>query len=759
MIRLGNRSWSEEGEFLYQTQILLAGCQSDQYGSEIEVILPETISEDEIIIANKTYNNQYLTLVVELKDSSKTSEFDDIILKYPLGEFSASVNDLLAQKTPIKIEYTPSVLKVSGNQVLGMKFDSYVTPIDLTSLQKLPIRDGESIDNNTKKYTIFTKDNVRHVCPAMDDDICWIPVGVTQTPGVWNVSFVVKNESYTYYMEVLKLPVKDNILSHEDLDTDALYSVVRVSDGSVLYEKNSKAVYAIAQNNDRATLDFTKDQINSSISWVNYIISQNLSEQEVVAFRTDINTLFNNQTTISSNLDTTISRCNKFEDDIKALDAKDSSLAAEIARLGQKIDNADTTILADRLDLVEYDVDVLGNLYNTQQKEIIGHNKSIDDLTTKDYELETAIKNNAKNISDLSYTVNSTHSSSINDHKTRIEHLEEKTNSNYLSIIGLKGVDEELKADIAINTRDINELSVAVSGLVESDKKYWTELNNETAVRATRDAELQKDIDDINERFVRNVDGYASEVVREAAHATEADNSLKLGGKDPSYYATQESYTALNTALQSGAFKVGQATNAELLGGKTPEYYAAAEELTNLAAQHSENVEELNNRITDEISAINNTITEKTQELTDKINTDVSALETNTNTTFEAVNTEIDKLNAAQDNTTQRVDDLNANVVDLQTTTSIVRNDSFYGVYENYVAKIVVIEDASIEKTAIMAGVDYSTEAWVNELVLAGILEHDADLTKNLTAEQVYDALKLKGKIEANTLYLLREEE
>ena len=80
-------------------------------------------------------------------------------------------NNQYAQKPAIQVKYDQSSLTiVSANKSLGMKLDSYVTPIDLTRLYNL--------DTTTEKYTIFSKDDKTYICKAQNE-ICWIPVGVT----------------------------------------------------------------------------------------------------------------------------------------------------------------------------------------------------------------------------------------------------------------------------------------------------------------------------------------------------------------------------------------------------------------------------------------------------------------------------------------------------------------------------------------------------------------------------------------------------
>lgn len=154
---------------------------------------------------------------------------------------------------------------VSGNTSLGMKYDSYVTPIDVTSLINMP-----RSSSNTDKYTIFAKDTSLYVCPTDEYGLCWIPVGVTHTDGVWNVSFVGKNGSQIYYTNIIPLSVSSNVLSQEDIDSDNNFIPVADVDAQHLYDENNNAIHIIADENPSKVvyLNHNFDDIDSSIGWV-----------------------------------------------------------------------------------------------------------------------------------------------------------------------------------------------------------------------------------------------------------------------------------------------------------------------------------------------------------------------------------------------------------------------------------------------------------------------------------------------------------
>lgn len=146
----------------YTTTVYLGGLLEETTIDEISITVPEGQLE---IVESPTLTTKTLVTTVKLIDSSITnieSLLDQVEITYPV-EFSATVSDRAAQKTPIKITHTASIIAATENSNLGMKLDAYVTPVDVSGLINIatPI---EAL--TTTKYIIFAKDNVRYVCEA-----------------------------------------------------------------------------------------------------------------------------------------------------------------------------------------------------------------------------------------------------------------------------------------------------------------------------------------------------------------------------------------------------------------------------------------------------------------------------------------------------------------------------------------------------------------------------------------------------------------
>jgi hypothetical protein len=177
-------------------------------------------------------------------------------------------------KKPIVVDFTPNSIKVSDNDTLGMKYDSYITPINVSSLYNLP--------GTTKKYVLFAKNNKTEICECYGN-YCWIPAKITADAGSWQVAFIVKgisttsetdeegnsitieHEDYVYNTGILKLSVIDNTLTKSDLAVDTAYRAVIDNEGQSLYDKNSYALYAQSTSSATAVLEHSTSTINSAI--------------------------------------------------------------------------------------------------------------------------------------------------------------------------------------------------------------------------------------------------------------------------------------------------------------------------------------------------------------------------------------------------------------------------------------------------------------------------------------------------------------
>ena len=127
-----------------------------------------------------------------------------------------------------------------------------------------------------------------------------------------------------------------------------------------------------------------------------------------------------------------------------------------------------------------------------------------------------------------------------------------------------------------------------------------------------------------------------------------------------------------------------------------------------------------------------------------------------------AIQENLDILNTSATEHTTAIANLQTNVSSIQNSKNYIKNDYADGIIKPIVSKIILIQSKTIEELATMVDVPHETteelNAFKQELLEQGIITLEDDLN-NISAESVYDTLKLKNKNETNTLYLLSEEE
>jgi hypothetical protein len=214
-----------DGQTTYTTNITLSGLKDGVVdittsGDKDKAKINVRSNKTAVTVQNASITGKILT--IQGTAPANFNKDDGLVLEitYPVV-FSASTDniDSTPRKSAIVVNHNKRV-SVSGNNRLGIKYDSYVTPINVANLLNVP-----RTNSTTSKYTIFEKNNVVYVCPTINN-ICWIPVGVTYNSGDWNISFVGKNGDYTYYTNVISMPVVDNILELTDIDTDSNYQLL-----------------------------------------------------------------------------------------------------------------------------------------------------------------------------------------------------------------------------------------------------------------------------------------------------------------------------------------------------------------------------------------------------------------------------------------------------------------------------------------------------------------------------------------------------
>ena len=657
VIQVGDRLWTDKGSNSYETTIILGGIKSSATEEDIVVYPVEgiTITNKELIDA-KT-----LKIAIKVEEDSTLSQLDDIIIKYPVN-FSAELDSskVFAQKPSIDIKYDASALQViSENKSLGMKLDAYVTPINLTNLRELR--------GTTSKYTIFSKDNRTYVCPALNN-ICWIPVGITSSPGVWNVSFICKDESNIYYTDVLKLSVVDNVLTKESLNSDTVYSVMQSVDGTNLYDVNKQALYLIDDGSGSGKLNHTKDTINRAIGWVAGVYDSVSSD--------DLSLAVLEVPKINSTLTTASTDIGSLKGRVDTLETENAQRILDIDALDKKITASDTAALEARISDAEADITRIDNELTKVAEKSSKNEDSITKLEAED----TTIKNN---------------------------------------ITGLGG-------RVSTNETNIGIINQAISDL----KKMDTHLDTKIGVNAASCNSLRSDID-----YITN---HSIPLINQAL----ADNAN-----------AHSNYTDLLNA------EIARASREETrIEGLLTDEVARAKAIEN----------ELDTNITNEITRA----TEAEKVLESRVSTNeghIAALQEGLKEEVQArsdadatIQTNLDTLNTSSADHTTAIANLQTDVTNIQNNKNYVKNDYAEGIIKPVVSKIILIQPKSIEDLAEMVNISHETaeeiDAFKQELVDAEIITIDDDIN-NINSEAVYETLKLKNKIDTNTLYLLSEEE
>ena len=540
-----------------------------------------------------------------------------------------------------------------------MKLDAYVTPINLTNLRELR--------GTTSKYTIFSKDSRTYICPALNN-VCWIPVGITSSPGVWNVSFICKDDSNIYYTDVLKLSVVDNVLTKESLNSDTVYSVMQSIDGTNLYDVNEQALYLIDDGSGSGKLNHTKDTINRAIGWVAGVYDSVSAD--------DLSAIIVNVPTMQSTLNTTVSNVTELTTKVGTLETENAQRILDIAALDARITESDTTALEARISDAEADISEINNeLTKVAEKA----SKNEDNITKLQGE-DTTIKNSITRLGGRVAT-NETNigiiNQAINDLKNVDTQLDTRIGANAASC-------NSLRSDIDyITNHSIPLINQALADNANAHSNY-TELLNAEIARASREE--------------TRIEGLLTD---EVARAKEVENSLDTKITDEITRATE-----IEKALESRV-----STNEGNIGTLQNELKAEAQ--TRLDADA-------------------------------------------------AIQTNLDTLNTSSAEHTIAITNLQTDVTNIQNNKNYIKNDYAEGVIKPVVSKIILIQPKTIIKLAEMVDVSHETEEEINifkqELIDAGIITADDD-TNNINSEVVYETLKLKNKVEANTLYLLSEEE
>ena len=478
---LHSSNWEENGN-AYVTNIYLAGSKTTNL-SDITVNLPQGVvaaDYEDQTDSWKQFDNKTLSLRVRLQDSNNLDLLEEIEIIYPV-EFSISDTPGIAQKTPIKVNHTESKISVANNSYLGMKQDAYITPIDVSGLITLP--------ETTKKYTIFSKDGVTYVCEADTKGRCWIPIGITATPGLWSVSFVGRTTNYTYYTGILKLEVKDNVLTKQDINSDSIFQAVVDSGTNYLTDVNNYVVYAISDDASTVKINHTGSEINRAIGWVKGLINLGYDEGTIIEAVVKADVVTTKVDEIDQNLQSlqeTVDNANLsgISNNINSLKQKDSQLQEQIDAVKQVLDNTDVGDLNNRVDTLESIADGHNTQINTNKNDIADLKAADVSLTQSISTVRGRVAVNEGNITTINQQIDAINQT-IEPYKSYNELILSEASTR-------ASEDTKLQQQINNNVNAIGSLNTAVSSTIPSA------ISTEAASRAAKDQEHDSAINTIN---------------------------------------------------------------------------------------------------------------------------------------------------------------------------------------------------------------------------------------------------------------------
>ena len=531
--------YKDEDTSIYTASIYLAGLQDGKGVEDIDFDIPKEFEIYETpSLGTEAGRDGTKTLEISLEPITEMSSdeiqdaLDRVIIIYPV-EFdppSFTESDEL-HKVPVAIEFTPNTVAAKNNQNLGMKYDSYITPIDVSGLRALP---GE-----TKKYVIFAKDGKSFVCESYGS-YCWIPAEVTALSGTWQVSFVVKDDDYTYYTGILKLPVVDNKLKQNDLKVDTAYRAVLDNEGTTLYDRNGYSMLVRSQNSKEVNLEHSAGTINRAIGWVEAVRDENISAEKVVNTINSLSEIQGTHSTLTKDVSDLKTKTNKLETDV-------TSIENSIDEIREEITNLDVVELQGKVEENTESIEALDSRITTNAGKISTLETKTSALERKDTQLQTSISNNAtqialnkndiqtlENIADeMRFDLDAV-TGRTNVIRAELDSNIEKTKNLTGRVVGLEDAfDNQVKdlieevsqrgaADEALSTR-INQEAEARTN---ADNNLQTQINAESLRAETKEGELQTELDNTQKDLEDLATRHDKELSKEIEDRQSADSAL-----------------------------------------------------------------------------------------------------------------------------------------------------------------------------------------------------------------------------------------
>lgn len=564
--RITPYSW-EPGEEpgVYSTSLYLPGLQANSVAEDLKYQLPPELKiYSTPSLSSSTYiYNITVEVTKDLTEKELIAAFEKIIIEYPV-QFSVSGYDPNNEmhKKPIVVDYTPNSIKVKDNENLGMKYDSYITPINIESLYNLP---GE-----TRKYILFSKNNETLICQSFGE-YCWIPAQVTADSGSWQVAFIVKgistepavdeegnhltieNEDFVYNTGILKLAVLDNTLSKSDLATDTATRAVIDSDGKTLYDKNSYALYATSTSNINARLEHSASTINSAIGWVDAVLAQQISAQQITSVVNSFTQVSEDYSNVKLKVDQLTLKDSNLQNQI-------NSLNTEVDSIQETIETLDVTILKNTVEQNSEDITTLKTKTSTLEGQVVS-------LTNKDKTLESSISSNASRITKNEQDIKNLYSSSTSL-DNRVDVLEGRANTISETLTDTVHEVDELQTRTGLLEAGFEsqksyvaaQLNAEITTRTEEDVKLQTQITNEIDARKAKDDELQNQINsltgehNVTKTNLENLQKkHAEDMLAEenARKAEDLELNTKLSSLNSSYQKQGEEIKAIESRIGS----------------------------------------------------------------------------------------------------------------------------------------------------------------------------------------------------------------
>lgn len=507
-------SW-EENSGIYTTSIYLPGLRPH---SSVEDIKMPPVDGLEVYGSPTLTSNTYsisIEITEDLTHEELVEAFEKIIISYPvMFDVSGYDPNNEMHKKPIVVDFTPNSIKVSDNDTLGMKYDSYITPINVSSLYSLP--------GTTKKYVLFAKNNQTEICECYGN-YCWIPAKITADAGSWQVAFIVKgvstsigvdkegneveieNSDYIYNTGILKLSVVDNTLTKSDLAVDTAYRAVIDNEGKTLYDKNKYALYAQSTSSATAILEHSTSTINSAIGWVDAVLKGQITADDVISSIDSFEQVSLDYSNLKKDVDKAKAEIGTVPPDTN-LQKEITDLNTEVGKIQDTIKTLDVTVLKETVDQNKEDLEDLKPRVQTLEGKATS-------LENKDKELGNLISSNAAKIKANEDDIKRLYSTD-SELDNRVDVLEGRANT--------------ISSILDDTTHEVDELQTR-TGLLEagfeSQKKYVAaQLNDETSKRTEEDLKLQAQItQEIKDR--QDEDSDLQEQI-----TTEVENRVKEDG-------------------------------------------------------------------------------------------------------------------------------------------------------------------------------------------------------------------------------------